>query len=127
MADMSKLKDDALRRKKEHEDIERRKKLESMTGSSNKGGARGNANRNSGRSSSRSSAKNAPNKRNSSASAIRNSARGAKGNGAGANLDVRNNNRGQKKSGKSSSRWVIDILLVLAGLMVVVYFVSQVL
>lgn len=102
MVDMSKLKDDALRRKQEHEELERRKQLASMTSSgNNRGAARG-----------RSTNRNVSSSRNLKKTTAQNRSK---------NL----NKRGVKAPKKNMNRWVIDILLVLGALIVVVYFVSQ--
>lgn len=102
MVDMSKLKDDALRRKQEHEELERRKQLASMSSSNSKrGGVRG-----------ASATRNSPRNRNLKKTATQNKPE---------NL----NRKGVNTPKKNMNRWVIDILLVLGALIVVVYFVSQ--
>lgn len=110
MTDISKLREDALRRKQEHEELERRKQLNAMTGSS-RAPTRG---RNT-------SARSTANKRTSASGNFKKS---GKSKTSSAQSTKRANYAKGKK--RATNRWVIDILLVLGALLVVVYFVSQV-
>lgn len=98
MVDMSKMKEEALRRKREHEEKELRKQM-----SSSKRRASSRASSRGGRSSARGGARENP------------SAQRALAQRQGAQ---------PRKKKRSVSRWVLDILLVLGALLVLVIILS---
>ncbi|WP_114418362.1 hypothetical protein [Marinospirillum perlucidum] len=103
MVDMAKMKEQALQRKREHEEKELRKQM---------GGSKSSARRGSSRGSSR-----------SGSSRGRSQTRG-RANPSAQRALAAQQQRKPKKRKRSISRWVLDILLVLGALLVIVVFLN---